>query len=76
MFPAYMSPEAKACLTGLLEREPADRLGTKGAEEIKSQAFFADIDWVALYEKRIVPPFKPTTTQVRVWENAIKLHRR
>ncbi len=31
----------------------------RDAEEIKSHPFFRDVDWTALAEKRVPPPFKP-----------------
>lgn len=44
----------------MLTRDPASRLGGKvGAQELKSHAFFAAIDWHALYAKKLVPPFNP-----------------
>ncbi|ORZ40381.1 kinase-like domain-containing protein [Catenaria anguillulae PL171] len=59
-FPAYLSPAAKSLLTGLLDRDPEKRLGARGPAEVKSHPFFASIDWQALIEKRVVPPFKPS----------------
>ncbi len=45
---------------GLLNRNPKHRLGAiHDAEELKAQEFFADVDWVALARKDVVPPFKP-----------------
>jgi serine/threonine protein kinase len=62
-YPTYLSPEARSLLEGLLQRDPARRLGSVGdAEEIKNHPFFAGTDWNAVYEKRYVPPFKPTLT--------------
>jgi len=45
-FPPDMSPEARSVMTGLLQRDPARRLGANGGEEIKRHPFFAKyIDW-------------------------------
>lgn len=45
-FPPDISSEAKSVMTGLLQRDPAKRLGANGGEEIKKHAFFAKyIDW-------------------------------
>ena len=45
-FPADISPEAKSVMTGLLQRDPARRLGANGGEEIKRHPFFAKyVDW-------------------------------
>jgi hypothetical protein len=44
-----------------LNRNPQKRLGagSDDAEEIKAHAFFKDIDWKEVYERKLVPP-KPT----------------
>ena len=62
-FPAYVSADAKSLLAGLLERNPTKRLGggPRGADEIKEHPFFASIDWNALLEKKVTPPFRPFT---------------
>ena len=45
-FPEDMGSEAKSVMAGLLQRDPARRLGNGGADEIKRHAFFAKhIDW-------------------------------
>ncbi|KAL6718195.1 hypothetical protein ACLMJK_004283 [Lecanora helva] len=52
---------AQTIVVALLERWPKERLGSReGFEEVKLHAFFQDIDWGALYEKRIEPPSVPT----------------
>jgi len=60
-FPSKMSDNARDLLTGLLVKEPAQRLGGRpeGAKEIMRHVFFETIDWNALQEKKIAPPFKP-----------------
>ena len=60
-FPSKMSDNARDLLTGLLVKEPARRLGggPEGAKEIMRHLFFETIDWNALQEKKIAPPFKP-----------------
>ena len=45
--PQAMSPELRDLLIRLLKRVPTQRLGVKGAAEIKKHAFFKDIDWDA-----------------------------
>lgn len=46
-----------------MTKNPAKRLGcvvTQGCEEaIKSHAFFREIDWVLLEQRKVKPPFKP-----------------
>ena len=44
----------------LLQREPSQRLGYNGFDEIKSHLWFNEIDWEKLYRKEVVPPFRPT----------------
>jgi len=34
-FPSHISDDCKNCIKGLLERDPAKRLGTKSKQEIK-----------------------------------------
>lgn len=60
-FPSKMSDNARDLLTGLLVKEPAKRLGggPEGAKEIMRHVFFETIDWTALQDKKITPPFKP-----------------
>ncbi|XP_059672091.1 protein kinase C theta type isoform X2 [Gavia stellata] len=48
--PDYIAPE-------LFVREPERRLGARG--NIRQHAFFREINWEALEERRMEPPFKP-----------------
>ncbi|PWA01999.1 hypothetical protein BB558_001868 [Smittium angustum] len=59
VFPDDMGSRAKMLIKGLLVRDPTLRLGCNGASEIKSQPFFAEIDWDLLLAKKYDPPFKP-----------------
>lgn len=58
-FPQYITEEAKSLLEGLLTRDPALRLGTKGGDEVKGHPWFQDIEWQKLIRKEIDPPFRP-----------------
>jgi len=59
-FPEEVGSEARSLLTGLLNRDPSQRLGVNGAQDIKNHPFFArHIDWKRLVAKKIQPPFKP-----------------
>lgn len=59
-FPDEVGSDARSLLTKLLNRDPAQRLGVNGAQEIKDHPFFAKhIDWKRLLAKKIQPPFKP-----------------
>ena len=71
-FPAdcTASPEARDLIRGLLQRDPAKRLGSRrvgeghpapptGLSEVQAHPFFAGIDWAALEALELQPPFKP-----------------
>jgi len=60
-FPSRLSPEAKSLLSGLLVKDPNQRLGggPDDAREIQAQDFFKPVDWEKLYRKEIEPPFRP-----------------
>jgi serine/threonine protein kinase len=58
-FPRHFSPEARSLLTGMLQRDVSLRLGSRGADEIKSHAFFEGLDWHAVYERKVEAEFKP-----------------
>ncbi|BEI87199.1 hypothetical protein CcaverHIS002_0705450 [Cutaneotrichosporon cavernicola] len=57
------SIEGMQAIRGFLERDPTKRLGYRpgggGFEDIKAHPWFAGIDWDALYNKQVVPPFEP-----------------
>ncbi|KAH6912912.1 AGC/Akt protein kinase [Coprinopsis sp. MPI-PUGE-AT-0042] len=60
-FGEEFSDEAVSILTGLLNRDPSQRLGVRGADDIKRHPFFTNhIDFALLAGKRIRPPFKPS----------------
>lgn len=43
-----------------MTKNPARRLGCSGNEtQIRSHAFFKDLDWEALESRRVKPPFRP-----------------
>ncbi|KAI0061398.1 AGC/Akt protein kinase [Artomyces pyxidatus] len=62
VFGEDIGSRARSILTGLLTRDPAQRLGVNGAEEIKRHPFFEKIDWRRLIQKKIQPPFKPSVS--------------
>uniref|UniRef100_A0A9J8DBG1 non-specific serine/threonine protein kinase n=1 Tax=Cyprinus carpio carpio TaxID=630221 RepID=A0A9J8DBG1_CYPCA len=63
-FPRTLGPEAKSLLSGLLQKDPKQRLGggPDDAKEVMQHKFFAGIEWQDVYEKKLVPPFKPQVT--------------
>lgn len=58
-----LSPEGRSFVKGLLNRNPRHRLGAiDDGRELRAHPFFAEIDWEALRQKKIPPPFKPHLT--------------
>ena len=58
-----LSPEGRSFVKGLLNRNPKHRLGAiDDGRELRAHPFFADIDWDALRQKKVPPPFKPHLT--------------
>ena len=43
----------------MLNRNPLHRLGANGGAEVRAHSFFASMDWDALYNRQIIPPFDP-----------------
>lgn len=54
-FPRTLGPEAKSLLSGLLKKDPTQRLGggSEDAKEIMQHRFFANIVWQDVYEKKV-----------------------
>ncbi|KAL0601145.1 RAC-alpha serine/threonine-protein kinase [Plecturocebus cupreus] len=54
-FPRTLGPEAKSLLSGLLKKDPKQRLGggSEDAKEIMQHRFFAGIAWQHVYEKKV-----------------------
>ena len=52
--------DGKQFVKGLLNRNPRHRLGAqRDAAELKEHPFFSSVDWVALNNRKVVPPFTP-----------------
>ncbi len=60
-YPSYLSKEAVELLQGFFKKNADERLGSgvNGLNDIKAHPFFKTIDWVAIYNKKIKPPFMP-----------------
>uniref|UniRef100_A0A8B9JZG6 non-specific serine/threonine protein kinase n=1 Tax=Astyanax mexicanus TaxID=7994 RepID=A0A8B9JZG6_ASTMX len=60
-FPRTLSADAKSLLSGLLIKDPNKRLGggPDDAKEIMRHSFFSALDWQDVYDKKLLPPFKP-----------------
>ncbi|XP_067237268.1 serine/threonine-protein kinase N1b isoform X1 [Chanodichthys erythropterus] len=63
-YPRFLSTEAIGIMRRLLRRNPERRLGSgeRDAEDIKKQPFFRNMDWDALLQRKVPPPFVPALT--------------
>lgn len=61
LYPIHMPRDSVSILQKLLMREPELRLGSgpTDAQEIMSHAFFRNINWDDIRDKKVEPPFKP-----------------
>jgi len=57
--PKGWSCESADFINKLLQRKPANRLGLRGASEVKEHPWLKDYNWKDLYEKKIKAPFIP-----------------
>jgi len=57
-FPVYMSDKAKDFVLGLLQRNPAQRLGMLAgkARDVKRHPWFDGFDWIALEQRKMPAP--------------------
>uniref|UniRef100_A0A3B5R5I2 Protein kinase C n=1 Tax=Xiphophorus maculatus TaxID=8083 RepID=A0A3B5R5I2_XIPMA len=60
VYPSWLTKMAKDILVKLFVREPEERLGVKGS--IRQHGFFSSMDWSALEQRQVAPPFRPTLT--------------
>lgn len=58
--PNLIPSVAQDVLNKLLNRNPEQRLGTKGVSEIKSHPFFHGIDWQKVLRREYEPVFRPS----------------
>ena len=63
-FPDGMDPLLVGIIRRLLAHDPQHRLGygQKGMPALMEDPFFAELDWLALKKRTIVPPYRPTIT--------------
>lgn len=58
--PNYVSKAGRSLLSGLLEKDPHQRLGAQGGfEEIKQHPWLVKVDWGRYLKKKKSPPFIP-----------------
>ena len=55
--PWYMSMGAFNVCYRLMERDARRRVGACGSDEVKRHPFFGSVDWEAMRERRVKPPF-------------------
>ncbi|XP_061085834.1 protein kinase C theta type-like isoform X1 [Conger conger] len=59
-YPRWLAKDSRDILVMLFVREPERRLGVRG--NIRQHPFFRDVDWTALENRQVVPPFRPTVS--------------
>lgn len=63
LYPVWLSKDAVSILKGFMTKNPSRRLGcvvSQGCEAaIQQHAFFKEMDWVALEQRKVKPPFRP-----------------
>jgi len=69
--PLSMNSALAELIRGLLHKNPVKRSSWK---EVKSSSWVNDIDWNALYEKKIAPPWRPPMTPEPSRDNFVKWH--
>jgi novel protein kinase C epsilon type len=63
LYPVWLSKDAVSILKGFMTKNPSRRLGCMvahgGELAIRVHPFFRDMDWAALEQRKVKPPFKP-----------------
>lgn len=71
-YPAWLNKDSVAICKGLLIKDPVKRICSdyvKSESQIKALPFFKTIDWIALENKMIPPPFRPRVRSSRDFDN-------
>ncbi|XP_021709060.1 protein kinase C isoform X3 [Aedes aegypti] len=66
LYPVWLSREAVSILKGFMTKNAAKRLGCiDGENQIRTHPFFKDMDWDALEQRKVRPPFRPRVRSAR-----------
>jgi protein kinase A len=62
-FPSHFSSDLKDLLRNLLQVDLTKRFGNlkNGVDDIKIHKWFSSTDWIAVYQRKVEPPFVPKT---------------
>jgi len=62
-FPSHFSSDLKDILRNLLQVDLTKRYGNlkNGVDDIKTHKWFSQTDWIAIYQRKVEPPFIPKT---------------
>ena len=60
-YPEHISDACRDFLEKLFIKDPDSRLGggPRGAEDVMEHPWFERVEWKAIYDKKVRPPFKP-----------------
>jgi len=62
--PNFISTVCSDLLWGLLNKNPSKRLGSKaGIWEIKNHKWCKNLNWKAIYNRKVIPPYLPHIRQ-------------
>lgn len=63
LYPIWLTKDAVSILKGFMTKNPSRRLGcvtAQGGEAaIQTHSFFKEMDWTALEQRKVKPPFRP-----------------
>lgn len=72
--PRNLSVQATSLLKGFLQKIPNERLGSNGGlREIEQHLFFKHVDWRAMEQRLVQPPYRPQVANERDLSNIDKL---
>lgn len=58
----FMSKDMRDFISGLLDKDPDKRLGSRGKDEVLNHPWFDGLKWDSLLKKKIIPPYYPETS--------------